>query len=139
MIRDADSEDLLSAATAVPSSSMHICLDNLVLAHTLKIQKHSRRKIILASLQYKENLKHVEIERARFLCNVVSSFLVQKAQNKISAENFPIEGNHFSQFLMVCFLHRIKAVHMMKLVSALDLRFFFAESKLVHRMDLESQ
>jgi hypothetical protein len=37
------------------------------------------------------------------------------------------------------FLHRIKAVHMMKLVSAPDLRFFFAESKLVHRMDLESQ
>lgn len=37
------------------------------------------------------------------------------------------------------FLHRIKALHMMKLVSAPDLRFFFAESKLVHRMDLESQ
>jgi hypothetical protein len=37
------------------------------------------------------------------------------------------------------FLHRIKAVHIMKLVSASDLRFFFAELKLVHRMDLESQ
>ncbi len=46
MIRDADSEDLLSAATAVPSSSMHICLHNLVLAQHSQQGIEPRHKIL---------------------------------------------------------------------------------------------
>jgi hypothetical protein len=88
---------------------------------TVKIQKHSKRKTIPVSLQYKENLKHVEIERARFLwqqCFIFSR--VESTKQEICWK---------LSYLRQPLLHRIKPVHMMKLVSAPHLRFFFCRIK----------
>jgi hypothetical protein len=66
-------------------------------------------------------------------------FSCRKHKTRYLLKTFLLKATTSLSSWRYVFLHRIKAVHMMKLVSALDLRFFFAESKLVHRMDLESQ